>query len=928
MQQASTPLHLLVSPPRLPTGCITLLFSDIEGSTSRWERFPEAMHIALAQHDAILSNAIAGNNGVVFKTVGDAFCAVFERTTDAVNAALHAQRQLHCSDWSAVAGLQVRMAIHQGTPNLRDSDYFGPPVNRVARLLNAAHGGQVLISADVFRALESCELPGDIELRDLGRHRLRDFPDMESIYQLVAPGMPDVFPLLRTIVERPSNLPQQLVSLLGRDEDIAHTVELLETHRAVSILGSGGVGKTSLALTVGSQLLPAYEDGVWLIELAPLADAASVIPAVASTLHLTGAANASVIDTIVAYLKNKRALIIFDNCEHVISAAAQLAHQILSACVNVRVLATSREPLAIPGEARYRLPSLSIPPESALTAQEVREYGAPALFEERARAHVPSFEITDANARVVADICRRLDGIALAIELAAPRLRMLSLPQLSERLAERFRILTGGSRTALPRHQTMRALIEWSFDLLSDSERVLLRRAGVFAGGWTLGAAMDVCADESLEAWEVLDYLTSLVDKSLVVAETEGEEARYRILESTREFALEQLAQNNEHETFVRRHAEYYLQIARRADEAWSNFNAKDWIAPLLADLDNFRAVLSWSISRHADPSLGVALFGALEAFWWDAQPIEGRRWIGELTPIVQSLDVSSETAKFWLTAANVALTLREQKAALADADRALEAYGKAGDDLGIAASIRCRGAALTNLGRIDEGELCVATALETFRGCGHRRLTALALRSLGLAPRLRGELDRAAPIYREALSYAQSLGDERGMQILCGNLAEVEFDLGDYEQALEHAREGLTIARARRDRIITCGFLINICAYLIALERYEEARRLAHEAMVLARELQSDLFFGVAAQHAAAVLSVGGDPERAALLLGFSNAVYAACESVREPTEQKEYDTALPLLHARLAADRIDALMRQGEEISQEQALQLALTE
>ncbi len=924
MQQASGPLHAPSGARALPGGNIALLFSDIEGSTSRWERFPQEMHAALARHDALLQETIDANNGVVFKTVGDAFCAAFQTVYDALEAALAAQRAIACADWSAVGGLRVRMAVHTGTPNLRDGDYFGTPVNRVARLLSAAHGGQVLLSEDAAQALNAA-LPQGVQLRDLGRHRLRDFPEMQTIHQLVAPGLQDLFPPLRTIAERPSNLPHQLVPLVGREDDCEHVKSLLHEHRIVSILGAGGVGKTSIALQIASGLLSTYEDGAWLIELAPLRDAESVVPAIAGELHVTGNASSGVLDAVVAYLKNKELLLVVDNCEHVIDEAARVLESIARSCPRIRVLATSREPLSITGEMRYRLPSLSVPPEGPLRAADALSYGAPALFCERARAHVPSFEISDENARTVADICRRLDGIALAIELAAPRLRILSLAQLYAKLDERFRILTGGSRTALPRQQTMRALIEWSYELLSEPERSLLRRASVFAGGWTLGAAMDVCADDSLEAFEILDQLTSLVDKSLVVAESECAEPRYRMMESTRQFALERLGDCGERDTFVHRHALYFVQLAQHADSAWSTMNANAWIAPLCADLDNFRAVLSWSIGTHANDALGIALLSALEAFWWDAQPIEGRRWIGEAFPYAQDL-APTEASRYWLTAANVALTLRQQKAALENAERALECYRVAGDDVGYAAALRCRGAALINLGRIDEGEADVAQALETLRRHGHRRLTALALRSLGLAPRLRGELDRAAPIYREALAFAQGLGDERGVQIISGNLAEVEFDAGNAEHALEHGREALAIARSRRDRITTCGLIINVCAYLIALERYEEARSLAHEALQTAQEIQSELHFGIAIQHLAAIGAVAGDPAIAVRLLGYSDAVYRATESSREPTEQKEYDAAAELLRARCDEATFDANLYAGEHLTQESACAEAL--
>jgi len=900
----------------IPTGLITLLFSDIEGSTTRWDTYPDAMPVALRRHDALLQHAITSNRGHVFKTVGDEFCSVFSDARDAVAAAIAAQRALLSEDWSHVGGLRVRMALHMGTTHERDGDYYGPPVNRVARMLAAGHGGQVLVSDACARGLENA-LSNGFALRDLGRHRLKDFPELEQIYQLTADALPDIFPPLRTIADRPTNLPQQLSGLIGRDADIAEIKNLLGEQRLVSIVGAGGVGKTSIALRVGGDLLQDYEDGVWTAELASLTDATLVASTIAHPLGITATSSSSILDALVSYLKNKNALLIIDNCEHLLHATAEAVTAIIRGCAKVKVIATTREPLAITGEFVYRLPSLSTPPQRVTTADKIGTYGAVMLFVERARTHVRGFELTNQNARIVADICRRLDGIALAIELAAARLRVLSVEHLAARLEERFRILTGGSRTALPRQQTLRALIDWSYDLLSDKERKLFCRAATFAGGWTLAAAMDVCSDDSLDAVDILDLLTSLVDKSLVICDTASDEPRYRMLESTRQYASERLIEGAEQGTIAQKHAQHYLALATRAAECWSTITAKEWIAPLTPELDNFRAALTWLLSEPHHVELAISLFTELEAFWWDVEPLEGRRWVNKLAPHLATVNAPNLIAKFWYTASNIALTLRQQKGALENADRALNVYDSLSDESGRATVQRCRGAALINLGRIDEGEICLNDALRTFRSLGNRRLIGLALRSLARVPHERGDLAGATTLYREALGYAEILCDERGAQIILGNLAEAEADAGNHSAALQHAREALEISRMRRDGVKTCTDLVNIAAYLIVLDRYEEARGAAQEALDLALEIESDLHSATAIQHLGAVCSVSGDPVRAAHLLGCSDALYRAIESPREPTEAKEYERCRARLTERLGVEELARHLAEGAKYS-----------
>jgi predicted ATPase/class 3 adenylate cyclase len=573
-----------------PSGMVAFLFSDIEGSTQRWESHRDAMEAALARHDALLRAAIETHGGYVFKTIGDAFCAAFTTVPGAIAAALKAQLALQDEDFSAVEGLRVRMALHAGESTERDGDFFGPTVNRVARLLAIAHGGQVLISG-IAADLSHGEIPLQSSLRDLGFARLKDLTAPEHVWQLDILGQPNAFPPLRSLDTLPNNLPIQRTSFVGREQDVAEVKELLDHHRLLTLVGSGGVGKTRLAIQVGAELLDRYPDGVWFVDLAPISDPELVASVVAQALEMSQQRGRRVDEAIPEWLRRKQLLLILDNCEHLLEPIAALADAILAMAPDVRTLATSRQGLDINGEAVHRLPTLGVPADTAgLHTDEALRYGAIALFVDRATAADTRFALTDDNAPTVAEICRRLDGIALAIELAAARVRVLSIPSLAKRLDERFKLLTGGSRTALPRQQTLSALIGWSYELLRPVEQQLFARVGIFAGSFDLAAAERVCAGDGLEESDVWELLVSLTDKSLVVASTGGEQERYQVNESTRAYALERLGERRE--ALATLHGAYFAEQALAADERFGTGSTIAWVVAVQRDLDNYRAAL------------------------------------------------------------------------------------------------------------------------------------------------------------------------------------------------------------------------------------------------------------------------------------------------------------------------------------------------
>ncbi|MGA8098807.1 MAG: NB-ARC domain-containing protein [Candidatus Cybelea sp.] len=499
--------------------------------------------------------------------MGDAFCAAFPTALDAVGAALDAQLALGKEDFASVDGLRVRMGLHTGYAEERNADYFGPPVNRVA-LLSVSHGGQVLL-AGVTRDLAHSDLPAGASLLDLGSHRLKDLTEPEQVWQLTIAGLPAEFPALKSLDAIPNNLPIQQTSFRGRERDLEEVKALLAQRKLLTLFGSGGVGKTRLALQVGAEVLDHYPDGVWLTDFAPITDPELVSSLIAKEIDMPQVEGRRIDESIQQWLRRKKLLLILDNCEHVLEAVAVIANAVIRSCPDVRLLATSRQALGVSGEVVYGLPALAIPEKLAgLSSAEAIEYGAIALFVDRVKAADTRFIFTDDNAPIVAEIFRRLDGIPLAIELAAARVKILSIPNLAQRLNERFKILTGGSRTALPRQKTLSALIDWSYDLLTPQEQMLFIRVGIFAGGFSLDAAAAVCSGENLDEIDILDLLSSLTDKSLVVADTASEQERCHLLESTRAYALEKLTRAGAREQLAHRHAKYFRDQRRKPRNA------------------------------------------------------------------------------------------------------------------------------------------------------------------------------------------------------------------------------------------------------------------------------------------------------------------------------------------------------------------------
>ncbi|MDQ1457642.1 MAG: hypothetical protein QOH28_3262 [Actinomycetota bacterium] len=595
---------------------LTFLFTDIEGSTRLWEQHGDAMRRALAQHDELLRHSVETRGGTVVKTTGDGMLAVFDEPAVAIAAAIGAQHALESAVWGDTGVPRVRMAVHCGPATEREGDYYGTTLNRAARIMALAHGRQIVASEAVALLVREVRLADDAKLRDLGEHRLRDLSHVERVYQIDATGLAGDFAALRSLDAYSTNLPSQLTSFVGREDDVETLSTLVRAHRLITLTGVGGVGKTRLALRVAAEVLPEARDGVWLCELAAADAEEAVLEIVTRALGVVPRAGMSARDSILDHLRGRDCLIVLDNCEHLLDIAADLTDAILRGCEHVRVLATSREGLGIDGEQLRPIRSLPVPELS--TAAAALSTDATTLFAERAAAAAPMFRVDDTNAAPVVEICRRLDGIPLAIELAAARVASLQPTEIAALLDERFRLLTGSRRRTVERHQTLRATVDWSYSLLRDVERTVFDRLGTFVGSFDGPAAQSVVADAAVVRFDVLDALGELVAKSMLVAEpTPDGTTRYQLLETLRQYALERLEQTGDVDVYRRRHAEHYVTVSAELGRTIYGPDEVRARARLDRETDNLRAAVDWSIDAGESALVcGLIVPIAREAAW------------------------------------------------------------------------------------------------------------------------------------------------------------------------------------------------------------------------------------------------------------------------------------------------------------------------
>jgi predicted ATPase/class 3 adenylate cyclase len=904
----------------LPSGTVTFLFTDIEGSTKLAQQYPDAMPALLARHNEILNQAIKACNGFVFRVIGDSFSASFHNADDALRAVMEAQQSLQDEAWSP-APIKVRMGIHTGAAELesdpKENGYSGyATLALTQRIMSAGHGGQILLSQSTYE-LTRDGLPETVKFIDMGERRLKDILRTERIYQLNIPGLPCEFPPIKTLDSFPNNLPLQLTSFVGREKEMAEIHALLQDSRLVTLTGSGGTGKTRLSIEAGAEELASFANGVWLIELAPLAEPAQIMPAMAQVFGLQEHPFAPLASMVMDYLRDKKILLILDNCEHLIVACARLADDLLHQCAGLKIIASSREALGIAGETAYHTPSLAVSESTQ-------------LFMERARAANPKFNLTGSNAAAVAQICSRLDGIPLAIELAAARVKLLSPEQIAARLDDRFRLLVGGSRTALPRQQTLRALIDWSYDLLSEEEQRLLRTASVFVGGWTLDA-LEAVADDP----EALEKLEQLINKSLVVTEERGDEMRYFLLETIRQYAREKLFDAKQASTARDRHFVYFDNLSEKMWEAFRSPSLLAWRDRVDDELENLRAALEWGLENHVEDAVHLAANFCVVCGWISSQA-DGLALAGSAVERARFLPPGDGNAKdrrqkmiarALYAQGMVGLGLGDMPSVVKALQEAIAISRTIGDKLILGYSLEMFFIASTFM-NVPGGPEAAREGLSIFTneiddqwglGMAYLNMARVAARN--------GDLSKK----QEYLGKLKEHLHDMPVSLLVGmffmGMGMDERILGNYGTAKRHLEDSLKVFRLVRNK----NFQNVVTSELGHIARQtgdmDQARKIYRETIrgwqdlgnrgAIAHQLECFAFIAMAEEV----------PERAIKLFSAAQALRTKVAAQMTDHEQIEYDTAVAQLRSLLKGADFDSLRAEGRALTTEQAIELALS-
>ena len=951
----------------LPTGTSTLLFTDIEGSTHLLQQLGDRYAELLTECLTLLRTAFQKYRGYEVDTQGDAIFTAFARARDALLAAVGAQRELALHSWPSAVTVRVRMGLHTGEPSRVAEGYVGLDVHYAARIMSAAHGGQVLLSR-ITRDLVEHDLPKGVSLLDLGEHSLKDFERPLPLYQLVIAGLPADFPPLKTWASRSDNLPVQPTPLIGRAHEVAAVVQLMrrEDVRLVTLTGPGGTGKTRLGLQVALELGDVFVGGVFFVSLATITDPLLVMPTIAQALGMRDGVGQPLLARLAEVLHQKQVLLLLDNFEQVVGAASQVA-DLLTSCPQLKLLITSREVLRVRAEHEFAVPPLKLPDPTHLPDLATLT-GSPsvALLLQRVQAVKPEFQLTTTNARAVAEVCVRLDGLPLAIELAAARLKLLSPEALLTRLGRRLVTLTGGARDVPTRQQTLRNTIEWSYQLLNPMEQRLFRWLSVFVGGGTLQAAEVVCSTFDDGSGQVLDGVASLVDKSLLQRmeqiEEGSEDSRLLMLETIREYGLEALTASGEGNSARQAHADCFLQLVEEAEPALIGPFLATWLERLEREHDNLRAALHWAI-EGGWAEMALRLGSALERFW----VVRGHRTEGLAflkRALAGSAGVAADVrAKALLAAARLAFIQSNYDQGEIFAQQSLVLFRELGDRRGIALALDRLGMAAWRRGDFAKARVLMEEDLALFRDVGDRDRVAWSLFTLGLLNTKQGEYIGACALFEKSLTLFRQLGNKRGMAASLTQLAGTLFaSQGIQDIIYPLLEEGLTLDREVGDKegMAVSSLLLGWVALkqgdgVTARTRVEEslalyremehregmaealsmlgrveatrddhafARTLYEESLTMAKEIGDKELIASGLEGLASAVAAQDEPTWAARLWGRAEVMREVIGAPLPPIERADYDHAVAAVREHLGEEAFASTWAEGRMMTVEQVL------
>lgn len=821
---------------KIPSGTVTFLFTGLEDSAKLGQENPLLYQTIQEKHDSVLKETIESNNGFIFKKTVDSFCSAFNNARDALNASVEIQRKLLNQSIDNFE-IKVRVGIHSGEAEFANGDYSGYiTLSKVNRIMSAANAGQILISEPVYNAIKYDD-DNYIYFKDFGKRKLKDIVTPEHIFQVCEENILSDFPPINSLDARQNNLPVELTKFIGREKDIDEIRKLLVNTRLLTIVGFGGTGKTRLSVHIAYNMLDEFANGTWFAGLAQLSESSNVTEEIISALKITTDIKRSTLDVLVDFLREKELLLILDNCEHLINECAKITEILLQKCPKVKIIVTSRESLHISGETIYNLLPLSLPDmEKSQSMESLAQYESVRLFIDRVLAVKHDFKIDNSNLPVVAQLCYELDGIPLAIELAAARVKVLPVEKILERLKDRFSLLTGGKRTLLPRQQTLKALIDWSYDLLSEKEKLFFSRLSVFSGGWTLEASENVCSDETIDEFEVLDLLTTLTDKSLIKVAESGYNSRYTMLETIRKYCDEKLTESGKKDELKKKQFEYFYNLVENSEIKLTSKEQSEWLEIISAENENIRDCLRWSLISNSDSSLKMSV--ALGKFW------ELRSYFSEgLEFLKKSLENAKSVEVVWKAKAIywIGLFLVHQgkfEESKKNLHQCLEMFIEKNNKDGEAVTLSALGSLAVFESDYENLELFSNKSLALSREINNKSYIGRNLQNIGLGLMQRGEHDAARIKFEECISVYREINDSVQIAKLIGNIGALEYLQGNYEKAQAAFNESLKLRRELGDRQGITIALTNLGAVAYMQQNYDEAERLLEEGLEITRDL------------------------------------------------------------------------------------------